>query len=388
MNGSVHIDVRFELLRAAFREGVRRNGLSMRGAASFPGSNEGEEYSPVKLGGGKPDAVVICRIEAVYRSEAVRNFIGDRILKFKASRWFTKGGGQLMLAMYFDRFPPSAAGDLEEYARIYLHGHLNWLIVSADGQVVSRLFNRDEAFRVEPCNKGKSAKRSEPARMSLLNERHQWLFKCLLLPGIGKPWWGGPDRQAVSISDLAELSGVPQPAVSIFVQKAEAAGYLVREHRGFRIVRHRELLEEWSFAAKYRPSPAWGVRPIVEEPSLEKWLERLRGKRSVVIGSHLACHSLGVGRSNNRGMVFYCRDDQEKIMAELELLPDELPSPWARLIKPRFAPCIFVGAVERDAFLLVDILQAYLDVRHSPARGMEQAEFIYMSRLRPHFERS
>jgi len=100
----------------------------------------------------------------------------------------------------------------------------------------------------------------------------------------------------------------------------------------------------------------------------------------------LACHVMGLGRSNNPEKLLYVRDPFDKAVESLNLLPDPSESPWAKLVRPKYPELIIRGASWRDNIWIVDILQAYLDVRLSPARGMEQAEAIYMSLLRKHFE--
>ena len=61
-----------------------------------------------------------------------------------------------------------------------------------------------------------------------------------------------------------------------------------------------------------------------------------------------------------------------------------LPSARGRAVAPEsvFGGCVWAGGLP-----VCDILQCYLDVRLSHARGMEQAEAIMDRILRPHFER-
>ncbi len=379
---------RWQYLDQALQEGLRRLGHRV-GKWVFPDQSESDSgFVALPLRDYPKRVLVSRRIEGVYRSDRFRDLIGHHILRFRGVSEKESGDIQLLLVIFLQRYSPRALVDLSQYSDQFLDGALNWMVVSSEGRVFIRLFGKDVEFEMEHKLAAPSEAKAEPSRYSLFSERHQWLFKCLLLPGSPSSYWGGPSDKARSVVDLAEQSGIPQPAVSVFLQQAEASGYLKRDRRSFRVIRHRELLEEWSFAAKFNPPESLNVRPIFGQ-SFEEWSREHPAHRhdpSHVAGSHLACLIMGLGRSNNPEKLFYVQDHFDQAMARLDLLPDPSDSPWARLIRPKYPELIFRGAVWRESNWIVDILQAYLDVRVSPVRGMEQAEVIYMSKLRKHFE--
>jgi hypothetical protein len=70
-----------------------------------------------------------------------------------------------------------------------------------------------------------------------------------------------------------------------------------------------------------------------------------------IVGSHYACHLHGVGRSNVKSAMLY----------------------------------VGRAGVAADGLPVCDILQCYLDVGGSRARGQEQADYIAEKILLPHF---
>ncbi len=388
MNSSRKHRERWQYLDHALQEGLRRLGHRV-GKWNLPDHSESDGcFIALSLRDDSKKVLANCRIEGVYRSGRFRDLIGNQILRFRALRERDSGDVQLLLAIFQERYSSRAMADLSEYSDQFLDGALNWMIVSPDGRAVIRLFGKDLEYELEQKLVSRAEAKAEPSRYSLFSERNQWLFKCLLLPGIHPSYWGGPPDKARSVVDLAEKTGIPQPSVSVFLQQAEAAGYVKRDGRSFRVIRHQELLEEWSFAAKFNPPESMYVRPIFGQ-SFEEWSREHPAHQNdpcYVAGSHLACHVMGLGRSNNPEKLLYVQNPFAEEMDRLDLVPDSSESPWGKLIRPKYPELILRGAVWRENIWIVDILQAYLDVRLSPARGMEQAEAIYMSKLRKHFE--
>ena len=76
----------------------------------------------------------------------------------------------------------------------------------------------------------------------------------------------------------------------------------------------------------------------------------------------------------------------QEVMAALDLAPAERGEGRLALVVPRSPESVFGGFVWADGVPVCDALQCYLDVRLSPARGMEQAEVIMSRVLWPHFE--
>lgn len=86
------------------------------------------------------------------------------------------------------------------------------------------------------------------------------------------------------------------------------------------------------YASKHMRRQVLGVRPIYGEPSDEKLLRQLREYCSrerldddvphVVVSSHLACHLLGLGRSNQRSAQLRVAGRPVSVVMEaLDLVP-------------------------------------------------------------------
>lgn len=71
-------------------------------------------------------------------------------------------------------------------------------------------------------------------------------------------------------------------------------------------------------------------------------------------------------------------------MEELDLVDDESGSAAVWLVSRDFE-AVRLGSVVADGLPVCDILQCYLDVRGSRARGQEQADYIAENILLPHF---
>jgi hypothetical protein len=216
------------------------------------------------------------------------------------------------------------------------------------------------------------------------------------MPGLDRRYWGGPHQQALSVNELAEISRVSQPAVSSFISRAAAAGFVRRLQSGFVVVRHQELLEDWVYAIKHGRRDEMSLQFVYPDEPNEQWLKKVRSfclppendpsQPPLVVGSHLACHLMGVGRSNVRLPWLYACGKPPEIMAALDLAPAERGSGQLSLLVPSSRESVFGGFVWVDGVPVCDALQCYLDVRLSHARGMEQAEIIMDRILRPHFE--
>ncbi len=331
----------------------------------------------------------------LYRAGDFRALIGDAILRFRASG----GAERLLLAVRFGRMGHKAESDLCEYAAKHLPD-LCWLLVPDRGD--ARLHLAPHGDETIPCDAQSDAGAAcvRPAGSSrLFSPKSQWLWKLLLMPGVDESRWGGGPVRPRSVSELAARSGVSQPAVSAFVGRAEAAGFLSRGAGRLTVVNHRELLDDWVYAAKHMRRQVIGVRPLYKEATDEGLLKRIREycKRysapsdfpPVVVGSHLACHLLGLGRSNQRSARLHLAGRPvAEVMEALDLVPDAENAAALALVTDSLADSIHRGCVSVDGVPVADALQCYLDVRPSHARGYEQAEFIYERVLRPQFERN
>lgn len=342
------------------------------------------------------ELVVDCKAMSLYRASDFRAAIGDAILRFQHKELRARSiKRRLLMAFLLQRIGRKAEADLQEYARIYLPD-LQWIILAEDGSGVVHLGEHDERISVPPLEE--AARRDHGAdRGNLFSPNNQWLFKVLLLSGMDSKYWGGPSRTPDGVSELADISGVPQPSVSAFVSKAEQEGYLKRDSKSFIVQHHQDLLDDWGHALKSRARHAMGLRCLYPSESEEKFLRKLRsycqkradgaGLARVAVGGHMGCQLLGLGRSNVRQARLYAESGVKELISALDLVEEPAASAQLLLaVGPNSGP-VLRGAVDVDGVRVCDVLQCYFDVRFSYARGREQAEYIYERILQPHFER-
>jgi len=336
--------------------------------------------------------LVEAKVAALYRSQVFPAMVGDAILRFG----HIAPDKDLLLAFLMRRMSDKARIDIAEYADRFRQD-LSWFIIDEAGQGYARLQGESEEISVEPlAPAGRPQGRGAPNR-SMFSLNNQWLLKVLLLHGMDRKHWGGPQDGPESIVDLARIAKVPQPSVSKFVSRFEEAGFLHRVQGRLVVRRHLELLNDWYHADKHSRLRAVGVRPMYGDEPEDRLLKRIKEhcRPSIAAGAippvavshHLGCHLLGVGRSNVRAVHLHASQPVEDVLSSLDLVRDDSESPRMSVRWARASVAVFGGAVLANGVPVCDILQCYLDVRSSRARGEEQAQYILDSILLPHFKR-
>lgn len=339
---------------------------------------------------GAPLLLVEAKVVDTYRSQVFPAMVGDAILRFERAA----PGQELLLACMLRRVGRRAASDLHRYAEGF-RPDLNWFVVDERGSGFTRLHEFSGRVSVQPPVP-EEPRSAGPPKGTMFSSNNQWLLKVLLLRGLDGKYWEGPRDEPGSFMDLARISGVPQPSVSKFVARFEKAGFLQRTERGPRIRRHRELLEDWFHAEKQGRHRAIGMRSMYGEDSEEGLLARVgeyarpyiaAGRIApVAVSHHLACHLLGVGRSTVRSALLHASTPLDEVLSALDLVRDESDSPPMSIRWSPSASHVLRGAVVSDGVPVCDLLQCYLDVRSSRARGEEQARYLLDKVLMPHFE--
>ena len=342
---------------------------------------------------GSSNLLVECKVMNFYRASEFRAAVGDAILRFHHEPSAQRPlGSRFMVAFLLRRMSRKAEENLQEYSLKYLPD-LQWAIIAEDGSGIVHIGDHEERISCSPFH-GVLHGESIGSRASLFSPNNQWLLKILILSGIDSRYWGGPSRIPKGISELAKMSGVSQPSVSAFVIKAEQEGFLVRGHQGFLIQNHQELLDDWSYALKNRARRPIGFRFLYPDESEEKFLRNLRSYcqdqevMPLVVGGHLGCHLLGLGRSNVRNARLYVSKAVEKVLSALDLVEEKSDSSHLSLIVRHARDSVFRCAVKVDGVPVSEILQWYFDVRFSYARGREPTDYIYERILQPHFVRA
>jgi DNA-binding Lrp family transcriptional regulator len=332
--------------------------------------------------------VVEARVANAYRSKVFPALVGDAILRAQQAGRDV----ELLVAFLIKKLNSHATDDLRRYATNYLPT-LNWFVLDERGEGKACLRGRLSELSFPPYaeGSGRRSSGSPPGRGGLFSPGASRLLKSLLLPGIDPRYWGGAQQPPEGIVQLAKASGVSQPAVSSMVKRLEAAGYVRRKAGIPVVIRHAELLDDWFYALKHDARAEFPVRSMYGDP-IEKVMDRIRArygdhyKPTVIVGHHMACHLHGVGRSNAKTVRIYATVPNAEVMDELELVTDESATPSLWLVR-RDIESVRLGAVIADGVPVCDILQCYLDVRSSRARGQEQADYILENILMPHFRR-
>lgn len=353
--------------------------------------NAKEEYlarqSQLLLPGVSPGAIRL-RVLDLFRADLFKGLLADAMLH----RLHPTVGGQegeppAAIAILLSRFSSNAV----ELAREYVAGFcpdLDWLIMDMSGRVSCSRQGQVSEQQVEPFRKAVLNDTSAAAPKRMFSSNNQWFLKVMLLSGLDSRYWGGPELPKFSrVSDLAHLTGKPQPSASTFLQIADEQGWLARKAGGFVWHRIPQLLDEWNHHRRNNPDRAVPVASLYPDEDVEAVLQRSRGKEEVVIGGHFGAHALGLGISNVRTPRIYVRDLEASLeaLALVKVSPDRAV---ATLAQPRAVDAIFKGAVQaKENFRVADILQVYLDVRLSLARGEEQANYIYEQVLAPFFRK-
>ncbi len=351
--------------------------------------------APEPIGSLRPDMVahhgadvilVEAKVAHAYRSKVFPALVGDAILRVKHA----DSAAGLLVAFLVTKLNCNAIGDLERYARDYFPD-LNWFLLDEQGAGVACLHGQRSELSFFPYQQESGSHGCvSPFRGGLFSPSACRLLKVLLLAGIDARYWGGPQHRPKGIVELARASGVSQPAVSSLVKRFEETGYVRRQEGApMVVVRHQELLDDWFHSRKHRDRGQVPVRSMYGD-SVAAVVEKIRAqygsqnKPRAIIGYHLACHLHGIGRSNVNSAMVYISEAKSKVMDELDLVTDDSSSPSLWLVSGDFAS-VCQGAVLAHGVPVCDILQCYLDVRGSRARGQEQAEYIMDNILMPHF---
>lgn len=329
--------------------------------------------------------VVECKVAHAYRSKVFPSLVGDAILRAR----HVDPQPNLLLAFLLQKLNQKAISDVKHYAEEF-YPNLNWILLDENGDGVADISGARSELSLEPYRRADGAQIGPSSgRGRLFSPSNRRLLKMLLLPGIDPRYWGGPKERPDAVVKLAKACGLSQPKASSFVNRFEEAGYIRRLGGVLKVVRHEELLDDWYFALKHEQGDLRPVRSMYGE-LLEKIISRVKARYGqwnrpdVIVGSHYACHIHGIGRSSVKSAMLYVGSAGISAMKELDLVADESGSPAVWLVSRDF-DAVRQGVVIADGLPVCDILQCYLDVRRSRARGQEQADYIAKNILLPHF---
>ncbi len=276
------------------------------------------------------------------------------------------------------------ARSIEEYARAVAPGQPFGYV---DGRGLVRFFGPGlAAARKDPVRRaGSRAGAGQPR--DLFSDLNQWLLKALVGWKLPVEMVSVPRDRARSAAELAARAGASAPAAWRLFASLKAAGYLDEEAR---VVRARDLLGRWR-AAALRPQrevgAIWimpGRAPLDRLRSALTDLGREEERRSACLGLFAACDALGVGHVRGAPVHLYVRRIDAGPLERLGLALAPRGQPADVMVRiARWPESVFRGAVFRGGVPVADIIQCWLDVSAEPARGAEQAAFIWRRVLGP-----
>ena len=278
----------------------------------------------------------------------------------------------------------SMARSIEEYAKAVAPEQAFGYV---DQRGLVRLFGPGlDAARKDPVRRAVApAGVSQPR--DLFSDLNQWILKVLLGRKLPVEMVSVPRERARSAADLAVRADASPPAAWRLYASLKAAGHLDEQGE---IVRARDLFGRWR-AAALRPQrevgAVWimpGRAPFDRLRSALADLEAKAEPRSACLGLFAACDALGVGHVRGAPVHLYVRRLDAGQLEGLGLAL--VPRSQASDVVVRVARCpesVFRGAVIREGVPVADVIQCWLDVSGEPARGAEQAAFIWRRVLGP-----
>ncbi len=339
-----------------------------------------------------------------FRQQVFQGFVADAILKLNSYRQeINTDSTQTVLpfvAFLVRNVSGAALKTLREYAELYAPD-LCWLLVDVNGRYKLQLRDTREEGRLETGDFPTQAAAKPERRQGpdLFAPKSQWLWKILLLYGFGSAYWTGPNVRPYSVNELAEASGVSQPYVSKFLRRAEQEGYVVRDRGAYKVRNWRQLLDTWSSAVQYRSrDEVIKAGPLYPGISHEGFVEQLKdGLRKAeadpepgfdaAAGSHFACRLVKAAYSNTQTLQLSLRGSLEAFLRHLDLVRcEDTSDPCATVVIPEAEDAVFKGHGQIDGVPVTDIVQCYVDVRNSRARGVEQADYLFEYIIRPELE--
>ncbi len=361
------------------------------------------QKEPAEKGGQRADLLarrgsasyaVEIKVQSPFRRPQLEGAVAHAILSLRDQK--AHGSREKpLLAVWVERARPNAAAVFEAYVKRHAPG-FDWLIVDGDGWRRWKI-GADRGEAVNADREREQPLQRETIRSNLFAPRHQWMLKLLLLPGLDRKYWGGPAVRAGSVSALAEAAGAAKSHAWNLVALLERRGYLRREAGRFQFPGLRRLLDDWCAHVRLRPDKVIRAVPVYPERSADKALSRvlsslIRRDRAVaepspadvVVGGHRACEILGLGRSNVRALRLYA-DDPGAALKRLDLVPSENEA-LLEIAQPKARESVFRACSVVAGLSVADALQLYLDLRASPARGVEQSDHVFDRVLAPHFK--
>jgi len=264
-----------------------------------------------------------------------------------------------------------------------------------------------------------SAKRSASPRMEfssrsrssfrLFSDLNQWMLKILLSVNLPESLLSAPRARYQNASQLAHAAGVSVMSAFRLIKELSSEGFLDEREGWLRVVRIEELMRQW-LAASHRNAREFPLRWIIPgrkdqlssaiksyvsemeakgpRPHRAREARPLRAAPRICIGLFAAADALGFGHAKGVPPHLYFERLDASALSQFGLSAEEAerhPDVYIRIPRPKVA--VFRASVSRNGLPVSDIIQVWLDVSNHPARGKEQADYIWGRILAPSFRK-
>jgi hypothetical protein len=377
-----------ERLAAAFRE---------QGWEAIPLA--GDRKADLVVARGKNRYVVELKAAREPRKPEMQGALANAILQSKAVA--RSIGGKPLAVLGAGNISDAMAESLREYVRDFGDGCPYGLIdlrgrLELHGPGLSGVGEDSESvLPVRP-------KSISPAA-DLFSDLGQWLLKVLLASRLPEKYLSAPRVDIRNAKHLAEVAHVSVPHVARQVAQLRSAGFLANEP-GLRLVRVRELLDQWRAANRRLPLevPARWLFPAGDPKkrlyeAIRKWSKpRIdpqllpmapvwsRQASRAALALFAACDAMGLSFVSGAPLHLYLEDASAHAFEELGLVaaaPGERIDVFVR--EPKYVESVFRAAIWRDGVAACDALQCWMDLADHPARGEEQAEQLWKRIIEP-----
>ncbi|MFZ4580678.1 MAG: hypothetical protein ACOYOB_20015, partial [Myxococcota bacterium] len=266
-----------------------------------------------------------------------------------------------------------------ETARAFVERHVpdfGWAIATDDGGLVIRL----PKFKIDHVQRPvvRTARAPSPRQATdLFTDANRWMLKILLLRQASADLWGGPRVEVRGVLQLSRTAGVTPESTYRFVRALRAQGFAEVERGAFRLVRRAVLVGHWLAHDAAQPLPWQPVRWRRGRPQQveDVFADPVGGSRYAVTGFE-ACKSLGVLHASTPGVQVLLECGLDEAMRTWKLEPAAPSDAHFWIARARYPLSTFGGVVMRGPRTVVDAMQAALDVRSNPVRGVEQSDYI------------
>lgn len=275
--------------------------------------------------------------------------------------------------------------------RAFVHTHAPDV---AFGVIDSRGLRHFEGDGLEPLNAHPAVRATTlpamDAKVDLFSDLNQWLLKVMLARHLNDAkLLNAQVGEYRNATELAAAAGVSVMTSFRFLRQLAAERFLHESAPSIRLVRLHELLQRWQASAG---------RTLVEISA--RWIvpgqQRIRIRRALAgyggkacLGLFAAADALDFGFVRGALTHVYLADLSTADLSKMGLARTQ-PGQTSDVVlrAPAARESLFRGAVSVDGLPVCDILQVWLDVASSAARGREQAQLIYRRVLKPMIERA